>query len=116
MMRNVRLELARCTEFPEGSSTHGNELRLPLARNGKLDRDELHKQRGESGFRRFWGEADEHGDIKHGHRGWLLSFAPGTEEDEVIFNGDEHCFIAGEYVSIKERDGMTRTFHVARVR
>jgi len=115
MMRNVRLELARCIEFPDGSSAHGYELRVPLGRDGKLERDEWHKHRGESGFRRFWGGDDEYGEIKHGHRGWVLSFKPGTEDDEVIFKGDEHRFIAGEYVSVKERDGLTRTFHVAGV-
>ena len=39
MIRQVRLELARCHEFPEGSKDHGYELSLPLTRDGHLDRD-----------------------------------------------------------------------------
>ena len=115
MMRNVRLELARCSEFPEGSSSHGYELHLPLRRDGKLDREDLHRHPGETGFRRFWNGADEHGEVKHGHLGWVLSFGPDGQDDEVVFKGDEHRFIAGEYVSIKERDGVARTFHVVSV-
>lgn len=115
MMRNVRLELARCPEFPEGSKAHGYELHVPLGHDGRLDRDQLHKHHGEAGFHRFWGVDDDHGEVKHGHRGWVLSFRPGTDDDEVIFRGDEHRFVAGEYVSIKERDGVTRPFHVVSV-
>jgi hypothetical protein len=115
MIRQVRLEMARCHEFPEGSSEHGYELALPLTRGGKLDRDVWLKHRESVGFRRFWGGEEERGQLKHGHRGWMLTFAPGHDDDEVIFKGDEHRFAEGEYVSIKERDGITRTFRVATV-
>jgi hypothetical protein len=115
MMREVRLELARCHEYPEGSSSHGYELRAPLTPEGKLDRNAFAKHRHESGFRRFWGDAEESGQIRHGHRGWTLSFAAGGEDDEVIFRGDAHRFTVGEYVSIAERDGQTRTFRVVSV-
>jgi hypothetical protein len=33
----------------------------------------------------------------------------------MIFKGDQHRFVTGEYVSITERDGVTRTFRVAAV-
>lgn len=115
-MRDVKLELARCHEFPEGSRVHGYELHVPLGRDGRLNLDELHSHHSEAGFRRFWGGDDAYGTVKHGHRGWVLSFHPGTDDDEVIFKGDEHRLIAGEYVSIRERDGVTRTFHVVSVR
>jgi hypothetical protein len=116
MMRQVRLELARCHEFPEGSHDHGYELSLPLSRGGKLDRDGWLKHRTETVFRRFWAAAEERGQLRHGRHGWTLAFDGGTDADEIIFKGDEHRFAEGEYVSIKERDGTTRTFHVAAVR
>ena len=116
MLRKVRLELARCHHFPEGSRRHGYELSLPLTPAGKLDRDGFEKDRRRAGFRRFWGEEEEHhGLLLHRGEGWRLSFAAGDEVDEVIFRGDEHRFVVGDYVSIKEHDGETRTFRVATV-
>jgi hypothetical protein len=115
MIRRVTLELARCHEFPEGSSEHGYELSLPLTRDGRLDRDAWLKHRDGVGFRRFWGGAEETGQLRHGRRGWTLAFDSGKDDDEVIFKGDVHRFVEGEYVSIEERDGILRTFRVASV-
>jgi hypothetical protein len=116
MNRHVRLELARCPEFPEGSGEHGYELSVPLTEAGRLDRDAWLKHRKDTGFRRFWGGEEERGQLRHGRRGWVLAFEPGKEDDEHIFKGDEHRFAEGEYVSITERDGVTRTFRVAAVK
>ena len=114
MMRTVKLELARCHEFPEGSALHGYELHLPLGPDGKIDHDSWPKYKYSSDFRRFWGGEEERGRVKHGSNGWKLSFA-GSEPEEVIFRADSHRFAVGEYVSITERDGLTRTFRVASV-
>jgi hypothetical protein len=115
MLRRVRLELARCHEFPEGSAAHGYELSLPLARDGTLDRELWQKHREEAGFRRFWGEEDDvRGHVAHRRKGWALVFdADGA--DEAIFKADAHRFADGDYVSITERDGVTRTFRIASV-
>lgn len=114
MIRKVRLEMARCHEFPEGSSTHGYDLYLPLTQDGRLDRELWQKHRAESSFRRFWDDEEEIGQLKHVRNGWVL--APAEEEgSEIIFRGDEHRIAAGEYLSIKERDGVTRTFRVVSV-
>jgi hypothetical protein len=117
MMQTVRLEMARCHEFAEGSSAHGYELHLPLTPSGKLDRDFWLNHREGGGFRRFWGDEEERGLLRHGRKGWALSFEPHREDDqdEMIFKGDQHRFIAGEYISITERDGVTRTFRIAAV-
>ncbi len=114
MIRTVRLELARCAEFPEGSRDHGYELTLPLLADGRLDRPHWLKHRGELGFRRFWGDEDAaHGAVRHDPKGWSLSFAsPDGGTDEAIFKGDEHRFAVGEYITIAERDGVARTFRV----
>ena len=112
MMKTVRLEIARCPEFPEGSDKYGYEFHVPLMPSGKLDREALPKHREEATFHRFWGGEDQRGHVRHGHRGWVLAFGQGSEADETIFKGDEHRFAVGEYISIKERDGHTRTFRV----
>jgi len=115
MMRTVWLELARCPEFPEGSATHGYELQMPLTPGGKIDREFWAKHHPRSGFRRFWAGEEETGELRHGHEGWKLAFAGGIGQDEVIFRAEDHRFAVGEYVSIKERDGVTRTFHIAAI-
>jgi hypothetical protein len=117
MMRTVRLEMARCHEFPDGSGTHGYDLHLPLTPSGKLDRDFWLKHRQGGGFRRFWGETEARGLLRHGRKGWALSFEPHRDDDrdEMIFKGDQHRFVAGEYISITERDGVTRTFRITAV-
>ena len=114
MMRTVKLELARCHEFPGGSAVHGYELHLPLRSDGRIDRDSWAKYKYNSDFRRFWGSDEERGRVKHGAGGWTLAFT-GTAPEEVIFRGDDHHFATGECVSIRERDGVTRTFKVASV-
>ncbi len=70
MIKHVRLELARCHEFPDGSDHHGYELALPLTADGYLDREAWLKQRDDVGFRRFWGDDEESGVLKHARRGW----------------------------------------------
>ncbi len=115
MMRTVRLELARCHDFPEGSKKHGYELRVPLTWGGRLDAKAVPENRDEVSFHRFWASDNERGHIRHGHRGWVLSFGPSGEGDETIFRGEQHRFVTGEYVSIEERDGQIRTFRVASV-
>ncbi len=116
MLRKVRLEAARCYDFPEGSATHGYEIALPLSPGAMLDRDFWLKHRTESRFRRFWGdEAEAQGHLAHGGQGWRLVFDDGSGDAEVIVKADTHRFTAGEYVSIKERDGVTRTFRIAAI-
>ncbi len=116
MLRKVRLEVARGHEFPDGSASHGYELALPLSAQAALDRDAWHQHRAECRFRRFWaGEEDAVGHLAHDGGGWRLAFDDGSGEAEVIVKADAHRFAAGEYVSIKERDGVTRTFRIAAV-
>jgi hypothetical protein len=116
MLRKVRLEMARGHEFPDGSSEHGYELHLPLTPDGKLDHAFWLKHRHDNLFRRFWaGQDDETGHLTHSRAGWLLAFDNGTHDAEIIVRADDHRFTVGEYVSMKERDGVTRTFRIASV-
>ncbi len=116
MIRQVRLELARCHEFPEGSKDHGYELSLPLTRAGHLDRENWLKQRNEAAT------SAGSGRMRRSTVSCTMVATAGyspstrrTDGDEIIFKGDEHRFAEGEYVSIKERDGITRTFRVTSV-
>ena len=118
-LHTIRLELARCPEFPEGSPSHGYEFTAPLDANGQFDATEWKSVRDRCSVRRFWGlEAEERGQLVH-HRGrhWAFSYVPDTEDDdEPIFRFDRHVFREGEYVSITEHDGVQRAFRIAAVR
>jgi hypothetical protein len=117
MLTKVRLEIARCPEFPEGSANHGYLLTLPLDENGALDAGQGQHVASRTHFERFWdGEPLEVGHVeRHGH-GWTLVF-DGDDQDaaarEPIFRAEGHRFLPGDYLSIKERDGRLRTFKVA---
>lgn len=115
MLRTVRLELARRPEFPEGSPAYGYELHLPLAADATLDRGSWQKHRSGISFFRFWGDEEGRGHLTHNRKGWWLVFEDGGGDVEVILHADTHRFASGEYVSIKERGGVTRTFRFASV-
>lgn len=119
-LQTIRLELARCPDYPEGSPSHGYEFVAPLDAAGHFDGGEWKAASQKCVVRRFWGRDadDEKGRLVH-HRGrhWAFSYEPGvTEDDEPIFRFDRHVFREGEYVSITEHDGVQRTFRVASVR
>lgn len=117
-LRRIRLELARTAEFPEGSAQHGYDFVAPLTDDGCLDEAEWRREREACTVHRFWaGEDDQYGRLVH-HRGdrWTFRYdESGEEGEEPIFRLDRHRFVAGEYVSITEHDGIERTFRVVEV-
>lgn len=117
-LKNIRLELARSKEFPDGSARHGYLLKAPLLADGHLDAGAWKAQRDQCTVRRFWGDAEEErGQLIHTarHR-WAFSYVPGDDaDDEPIFRLDSHVFRPGEYLSITEHDGVERTFRVVSV-
>jgi hypothetical protein len=114
-MHEIRLELARDHDFPQGSSRHGYVLRAPLDGEGRLDPAAWRAHAPQCTVRRFWsGEDDEQGRLVHGRHGWIFTYG-GDEEDEPLFRLGEHRLKPGEYLSITEHDGVQRTFRVVRV-
>ena len=117
-LRRITLHLARTRERPEGDPQHGYELVAPLDPSGHLDAEAWQEAKALCTVRRFSPSSeDEHGRLIHTrHREWAFSYAPGEEDDEPIFRLADHRFVAGEYVSITEHDGVMRPFRVASVR
>lgn len=113
----IRLELARCPEFPNGSPERGYDLVAPLTADGHLEIEEWRAQKEACRVRRFWpGEGDEHGHLAHGRAGWYFDYdEDDTEDDEPVFKLDRHTVRSGEYLSISDRDGELKTFRVAHV-
>lgn len=117
-LQKIRLELARCPDFPNGSSLHGYEFIAPLDREARFDADEWKANQALCHVRRFWlGQADETGLLVHGKgRHWAFSYDPNQEaDDEPIFRFDRHEFRVGDYVSITEHDGVQRPFRIAAI-
>lgn len=118
MLSKVRLELARDHEHPEGDAATGYEFAAPLTAEGKIDAEEWHKRRENCRVRRFRrGEADDVGHlIRRPGGSWAFHYdiKSDEEEDESGYRFADHAFKTGEYVSIREEEGL-RTYRVMRV-
>ena len=116
-LKRIRLELARDHDFPEGSSERGYDLIAPIDATDHLAADEWRQERERCRVRRFWAGAEERGKLVHGRGGvWAIDYDPkSTEDDEPGFRFDKHKFSPGEYVSIREHDGVMRTFLIKSV-
>ncbi|HEX2592640.1 MAG TPA: hypothetical protein VHL34_14150 [Rhizomicrobium sp.] len=116
-LKQVRLELARCAGFPDGSQEHGYELTAPLNADGSLSAELWRAEKDKCVVRRFWpGEQDRTGYLRHLGHGWRLDYDPETHSDDApIFKLDRHHLLPGAYVSITENDGIQRPFKVISV-
>ncbi len=118
-LQRITLTLARSKEHPNGSAAHGYEIVAPLDGTGHLDAGEWARAKEACTVRRFW--ADEELDLGHLiHRGgakggtWLFTYdIAGDEDDEAGFRFGAHSFNIGDYVSIRDEDGVMHTFTVS---
>lgn len=116
-LNRIRLELARCPEFPNGSAQRGFEFVAPLTGDGHLDTEEWRKHKDACRVHRFWvAEPDQIGRLVHGRGGWSFHYdGEDFDEDEPVYKLDRHTVREGEYLSIMEADEELRTFRVVRV-
>jgi len=119
MLRRVRLELARDPDFPNGSHDRGYDFIAPIDANGHISADAWHQLRDRARVKRFW--ADEGAEVGHIIRkpggSWAFHYDihGDPNHDESGYRFDSHVFKPGEYVSIREHDGVLRTFFVKSV-
>lgn len=111
--RDIRLELAREPRHPDGAHNVGYRLIVPLDSEGRIDAA-LCKDYAEScrvvRFRP--GEEDDVGHLVRRGRNWAFHYdIEGDEDDEAGYRFSDERFVVGEYVSVREDDGM-RTFIV----
>jgi hypothetical protein len=121
-LKRVVLHLARTKEHPDGSARHGYDFVAPLDADGRLDLDLWKEQRGRCTVRRFWGnEPSEHGRLVHraggaGGSTWAFDYDSSDPTDEEAgYRLGSHVFAPGEYVSIRDEDGVMHTFRVVSV-
>jgi hypothetical protein len=112
--KNIRLELARTREFPDGSASRCYLVRLPLDEQGLIDEEAVGTAPARATVRRFWpNEADMSGYVIRTPGGWAFSYRPGEEDDESVFHLETHPIRLGEYITLTEPDGERRPFRVA---
>ncbi|XWN32772.1 MAG: hypothetical protein ROR55_06705 [Devosia sp.] len=118
MLTRIRLELARDKDAPMGSPNRGYVFVAPLDNTDHLDPVAWEAHANRCVVTRFWdGETTELGTLVH-HKddSWAFDYDPEDEDDdEPGFRFAAHPFRPGEYVSIREHDGVMRTFRVASV-
>jgi hypothetical protein len=117
-LSHIRLELAREKGHPEGDAGHGYHLYVPLAADGRIDVAAFAESKILCHAVRFRpGEPDARAQLRHGRGNhWYLDYreVPGEDDEEGFRFGDEQ-FVVGEYVSIREDDGLQHTFRVVAV-
>jgi len=112
--KSIRLELARTSDFPQGSASRAYLLHLPLTEEGLVDEQTLERAPARATAHRFWpNERDMAGYVIRTSRGWALSYRPGEEDDEAIFHLETHPIRLGEYVTLTEPVGRQLPFRVA---
>lgn len=120
LLRRVRLELARDPDFPRGSRERGYDFIAPLDEDGHIDHEAWKQLKDRCRVRRFWAtQPDEIGHIVHKPGGgWAFHYDihGDPSHDDTGYRFDQHAFLPGEYVSIREQDGVMRAFFVASVR
>jgi hypothetical protein len=115
-LKQIRMELARDQDFPQGSREHGYLLVAPLDNMDRINPDDWKKQRDRCRVTRMWGDAEH--EIGHLIRkpggSWAFHYDihGDPNDDEAGYRFGDERFRPGEYVSIKEHDGVTRTFRV----
>lgn len=118
-LKRVRLDLARDPDHPDGSSACGYDFIAPIDENGHIIAVDWKKARDRCRVKRYWtGEGEMVGHIVHKPGGaWAFHYdihGP-ADSDETGYRFGTHVFKPGEYVSIKEHDGVMRTFRVRSV-
>lgn len=99
--RHVRLLLAREKAHPEGARDEGDDLLVPLDKEGRLDPREWRMHQASCRVRRF----NENGDVNIGRLRrkpggqWYFDYEEGESDDEIGFHPGDERFLTGEYVS-----------------
>jgi len=118
-LMQIIMDLAREPGHPHGDAQHGYLLHLPLTEDGRIDEGKFEHVAGICTVRRFRpGEPPRNGRVcRDGGGEWSFDYDDRQEfDDEVGFRLADERFMPGEYISIREDDGVMHTFQVISVR
>ncbi len=118
-LSEIRIEMARNPEFPDGSAAHGYEFVAPLNSADHIDAEAWHQLRAKCRVKRFWqGEPDELGHLVRKPGGsWAFHYDVHGDEndDETGYRLGNHIIRSGDYISIREHDEEMHTFKIVSV-
>jgi|TARA_R100000501_G_scaffold8550_1_gene17394 hypothetical protein len=114
----IRLEKGRTKESPEGSPAHAYMLTLPLDAGGRIDAAAYRRAPARASILHISPEyGEESGRLIHREDGgWAFSYAPGDEDDEIIFALDRHDIQVGNYITVTEPDGEEAPYKIVSLR
>jgi hypothetical protein len=118
-LMQIIMDLAREPGHPHGDARHGYLMHLPLTEAGRIDEEQFEQRRNVCTVRRFRpDETPRDGKVSRSRSGeWSIDYDDRQEfDDEHGFRLGEERFVPGEYVSIREDDGVMHTFQVISVR
>jgi len=118
-LTQVVMELAREPGHPHGDRDHGYLLHLPLTEDGQIDEEAFQHMAKVCTVKRIRpGEEPRHGRLSRSPFGqWIFDYDDRQDfDDETGFRLGEERFVPGEYISVREDDGVTHTFQIISVR
>ncbi len=112
----IRLELAREPNHPEGDPRTGYLITAPLDSQSRLDPGLWKSYRDNCRVVRFRANDKDVGHLLHGPGGnWSFRYdIAGDNADESGFKLQDERFVTGEYISIREGD-FIHTYRVTSV-
>ena len=113
---NIRLELARAPQFPQGSPHRCYLLHLPLETSGLIDETMVRASPKRATVRRFWpSQPDLRGYVIKMPEGWAISYESRREGDETVFQLDLQRIRIDECITLTEPNGERLPFRVTSV-
>jgi hypothetical protein len=112
--KTVRLELARCASFPNGSPSRAYLLRVPLDENAEIDESALAQRPSLATSRRFWAsDPDQFGHVERADGQLLLRFT--TPAGERVARIAARPFHLNGEIAVEEPDGTQSWFRIASI-
>jgi hypothetical protein len=113
--RQIRIELAREQEHPDGAHNIAYILVAPLDDDGRIDAETWRHHREACRVARLRPGAETvHGHLVHRRGGsWAFQYGAGIPDERGYHFNEEH-FVPGEYVSVNE-EGRMHPFRVISV-
>lgn len=116
-LSTIVMRLARNPGFPEGDRERGYTLVAPLTRDGLVDETAWRDDKAACTVRAFAPDRPDRParEGRLGRRGhnWFFDYDRSeTEDDEPLFKLEQHKFVVGEYVTIRDEDDTPLVYRV----
>ena len=115
--KSIRLELARTTEFPNGSASRAYLLRLPLTVDGVIDEQAVQQKPEQATVRRLWpSEPDLSGHVRRSGSHWACVAERNVDQPTIFSEFDCLPISEGAMLMLREQNGAQLPFRVAKLR